>query len=32
MNLTTATHVTQSALAAVSAESALVSRNIGGRQ
>jgi flagellar hook-associated protein 1 len=30
MNLTTATHVTQSALAAVSAESALVSRNIGG--
>ena len=30
MNLTTATHVTQSALAAVSAELALVSRNIGG--
>ncbi len=30
MNLTTATHVTQSALATVSAESALVSRNIGG--
>ncbi len=30
MNLTTATHVTQSALATVSAESAVVSRNIGG--
>ncbi|MGP8233432.1 MAG: flagellar hook-associated protein FlgK [Methylovirgula sp.] len=30
MNLTTATHVTQSALATVSAESATVSRNIGG--
>lgn len=30
MNLTTATYVTQSALATVSAESAVVSRNIGG--